>query len=256
MPIMTHSSHRSSTGRVGVVVSIARFPMKSTQAEPLEAAELHWPWLHGDRQYAFVKQADTSAFPWLTARDLPGLLQFEARYDKPEDPAHSKVSITDPEGAAYDIRDPALAARLSDMAGAPVALLRLGRGCFDAMAVSILTTTIASAVEQAHGSVVPRGQFRANLVIQPDDPAATEQAWLGQTLAVGTKGACLEVGWATPRCAMVGIDAMTGERDPTVVRTVARQFHNRVGAYCSVHRPGSIRVGDAVTLLRKASTGD
>ena len=252
---MKHSSQRLSTGRVGVVVSIARFPVKSTRAEPLEAAELHWPWLHGDRQYAFVKREDTSVFPWLTARDVPDLLQFEARYDKPEDPPHSKVSVIDPEGLAYDVRDPALAARLSDAAGAPVALLRLGRGCFDAMAVSILTTTIAAAVEHAHGSVVPLGRFRANLVIQPDDPAATEQAWLGQVLAIGTKGACLDVGWATPRCAMVGIDAMTGERDPMVVRTVARQFHNLVGAYCSVYRPGSVRVGDAVTLLGNAPTG-
>ena len=235
-------------------MSIARFPLKSTRAEPLEAAELHWPWLHGDRQYAFVKRADTSAFPWLTARDIPDLLRYEARYDRPDDPAHSKVSVTDPEGLAYDIRDPAVAARLSDTAGMPVALLRLGRGCFDAMAVSMLTTTMAAAVEHTHGSVVPLGRFRANLVIKPDDPTVTEQAWLGQVLAIGTEGACLDVAWATPRCAMVGIDATTGERDPTVVRTVARRFDNRVGAYCSVRRPGWVRVGDAVTLLGNVPT--
>ena len=122
------------------------------------------------------------------------------------------------------------------------------------MAVSILTTTMAEAVEQAHGTVVPLARFRANLVIQPADPAVTEQAWLGQALAIGTEGTCLDVGWATPRCAMVGIDAVTGERDPTVVRTVARRFDNRVGAYCSVRRPGPVRVGDAVTLLGTAPT--
>ena len=68
----------------GVVVSIARYPVKSMGPEPLEEAELHWTWLHGDRQYAFVKAADTSDFPWLTARDLPSLVRFTARYADPE----------------------------------------------------------------------------------------------------------------------------------------------------------------------------
>lgn len=235
--------------RVGVVVSIARYPVKSMRAEPLAAAALHWPWLLGDRQYAFVKETNTSAFPWLTARDVPDLVRFQALYDRPDDPIHSAACVIDPEGITFDILDPALTTRLSDAAGAPVSLLRLGRGCFDAMAVSILTTTMAAAVEQAHGAAVALDRFRANVVIEPDDPAVTEQAWLGRTLTIGSEAAGLDVGWATPRCAMVGIDAVTGERDAAVVRTVAQRFGNRVGAYCSVRRPGPIRVGDAVALM-------
>ena len=234
----------------GVVVSIARYPVKSMKAESLEAADLHWPWLHGDRQYAFVKRSNTSAFPWLTARDLPSLVQFRARYSAPGDPSHSKVTVTDPGGAEFDIRDPALVARLAEDAGLPIWLLRLGRGCFDAMPVSILTTTMAALVEQAHGEAVAIDRFRANVVIRPSDPAVTEQSWLGKHLAFGggANPACLEVGWSTPRCAMVGIDAITGARDAGVVRTVARRFQNQVGAYCSVRMPGTIRVGDEVVL--------
>lgn len=238
-----------------MVVSVARYPVKSMRAEPLERAALHWPWLHGDRQYAFVKASDTSAFPWLTARDVPDLVRFGARYEKPEDPAHSPVTITDPHGTQFDLRDPALAARLSDAAGAKVWLLRLGRGCFDAMAVSVLTTTMAQAVERAHGGAVAIERFRANVVIRPDDAQTTEQAWLGRSLAVGTEAACLDVAWPIPRCAMVGIDAATGARDAAVVRTVAQAFGNRVGAYCSVRRPGIIRVGDKVALLEPEPSG-
>lgn len=236
-------------GFAGVVVSIARYPVKSMRAEPLEAAALHWPWLLGDRQYAFVKQTNTSSFPWLTARDVPDLVRFQARYERPDDPAHSAVCVTDPEGLTVDIRDPALAARLSEAAGTAVSLLRLGRGCFDAMAVSILTTTMAAQVADAHGSPVSVERFRANLVIRPDDPSVTERAWLGRALAIGTDGAGLDIGWAIPRCAMVGIDAVTAARDPAVVRTVAQRFDNRVGAYGSVRRPGSIRAGDTVALI-------
>ena len=237
-----------SGARVGTVVSLSRYPVKSMRAEPLEAAPLHWPWLLGDRQYAFVKGSDTSDFPWLTARDVPSLVRFGARYNRPDDPIHSAVVVTDPDGAEFDLRDPALAARLADAARTQVRLLRLGRGCFDAMPVSILTTTSAAAVEAAHGSTVAIERFRANLVIQTERPQATEGDWLGRSLAIGNEGTCLSVGGMIPRCAMVGIDAATGARDPSVVRTVVQHFANLVGAYCAVQRPGTIRLGDTVAF--------
>ena len=127
--------------RVGTVLSIARYPVKSMMAEALGEATLHWPWLLGDRQYAFVKVSHSSDFPWLTARDMPSLVRFIARYDGPSDPIHSTVAVTSPDGTEFDIRDPALTTLLSEAAGTTVQLLRLGRGCFDAMAISLLTTT-------------------------------------------------------------------------------------------------------------------
>lgn len=233
----------------GVVVSISRYPVKSMGPEPLDVAELHWTWMHGDRQYAFIRAGNTSDFPWLTARDLPNLVRFSADYVNPGNPRHSKLIVTDPEGAEFDIRDPKLAARLADEAGIPIRLLRLGRGGFDAMPVSILTTTTAAAVERVHGAPVTVGRFRANIVIRPDDPAVVEQDWMGRSLQFGAEpdAARLHVDWATPRCAMVGIDPTTGERDPGITRTVAQRFQNRVGAYCAIQAPGTIHVGDRVT---------
>ncbi len=158
--------------------------------------------------------------------------------------------MTAPGGAVFDVRDPALAAMLSEAAGTPVHLLRLGRGCFDAMAVSLLTTAMVAAVEGAHGGVLGPARFRANILVDAD-AGTTEGAWLGQSLAIGD-AACLHAGWATPRCAMVGIGAETGEREPGVVRTVAQRFGNRVGGFCSVRQPGPVRVGDAVRLVERA----
>lgn len=53
---------------LGTVVALNRYPIKSMQAEPLVVADLFWTGLHGDRQYAFVKADNASAFPWLTGR--------------------------------------------------------------------------------------------------------------------------------------------------------------------------------------------
>ena len=242
---------------VGRVAAITRFPVKSMAGEPLTEAALHWPWLLGDRQYAFVKTANTSSFPWLTARDLPALVRWQARYERPDDPIHGGVTVASPEGRTFDIRDPALCALLSAQAETPVALLRLGRGCFDAMPVSVLLRSTVAAVAQAHGATAhgmtahgatlgaPR--FRANLLIETAEPAA-EAGWLGHSVAIGTGGARLAVDCETPRCAMIAIDPDTAERDPAVIRTVARQFGNRVGGYCAVAQPGPVCVGDAVRL--------
>jgi uncharacterized protein YcbX len=234
--------------QLGTVVAIRRYPVKSMQAELLDAAELHWTGLHGDRQYAFCRSADTSDFPWLTGRTVPSLVLHSARYSDGLDPTRARVRVVAPDGAENDIADPALAAKLAEAAAMPVRLLRLGRGAFDAMPVSVITTTTGDVIAREHGGPVGLDRFRANLVIRPDDPDATEREWLGRCLAFGdaTDPPSLRLDWPIPRCAMVAIDPDTGARDTSVLRTVVQQFGNEVGAYCAVQAPGVIRVGDRV----------
>ena len=234
----------------GTVTSLSRFPVKSMRGEETQAVDLHWTWLHGDRHYAFVRSGDTSAFPWLTARQVPDLVRYVPCYAQPDDPRHSSLSVTDPDGRVFDIRDQALAAQLAAAAGEPVWLLRLGRGAFDAMPVSVLTTSTLARIAGAHGSAVAPARFRANIVIRPDDPAETEQDWLGRSLSFGPgpDAPCLHLDWAIPRCAMIGIDPETGARDAALIRTVVRQFGNAVGVYCAVWAPGTVRLGDRIYI--------
>ncbi len=234
--------------QLGTVTALCRYPVKSMQAEPLEAAELFWTGLHGDRQYAFVKATNTSAFPWLTARDVPGLVLHRARYADPADPRRARVQVAAPDGTAFDLADPALAARLAEAADTPVRLMQVGRGAYDAMPVSVLTTTTAEAIAQAHGAAIGLGRFRANIVIRPDDPAATDADWAGRTLLFGDDAAppAIRLDWAIPRCAMVAIDPGTAAKDASVLRTVVQRFGNRVGMYCAVQAPGLIRLDDRV----------
>ena len=89
-------------------------------------------------------------------------------------------------------------------------------------------------------------RFRPNITVQPDHPGADGQDWIGRTLAFGDAAPAPKVGveWLTPRCAMVGNDPKTAVRDPALVRKVIKRFGNRVGAYCPVRAPGTIRVGE------------
>ena len=228
---------------LGRVASLHRHPVKSMRAEALESAELHWTGLAGDRQYAFVRAADSSSFPWLTGRQVPGLVLHRARYAG-DDP-RGAVRVLRPDGAELAVEDPALAAGLAEAAGEPVHLLRLSRGTYDAMPVSVLTTAEAARVEQAHGASLGLARFRSNVVIEAASGAPAD--WGGAELAFGE--ARLRADWGIPRCAMITLDPDTAARDPAVLRTVAGRFGNRVGTYCSVSAPGVIRVGDAVRML-------
>lgn len=233
---------------MGRVVALRRYPVKSMRAEILDAAALHWTGLHGDRQYAFCRASDSSDFPWLTGRQLPSMVLHAARYSDPNNPRLAGMRVTAPDGAEHAIDDPGLARRLSEAVDGPVRLLRLGRGAFDAMPVSVIATTSVEAIGQAHGASVALDRFRVNLVIAPDDPAMTERDWLGRALALGDgpDPPVLRLDWPIPRCAMVAIDPATAVRDAGVLRTVVQRFGNEVGVYCAVQAPGRIRVGDRV----------
>lgn len=228
---------------LGRVASLHRYPVKSMRAEALEAAELGWTGVAGDRQYAFVRAADRSHFPWLTGRQMPGLVLHRACYAG-DDP-RGAVRVVRPDGAELAVEDPALAAGLAETAGEPVRLMRLSRGTYDAMPVSVLTTAAAALVEQAHGAALGLARFRSNIVVEsaPDAPAD----WSGAELAFGE--ARLRADCGIPRCAMITLDPDTAARDPAVLRTVAQRFGNLVGMYCSVAAPGVIRVGDVVRVL-------
>jgi len=233
---------------VGTVAGLSRFPVKSMAGERPAEVELRWPGIHGDRQYGFCRARDRTRFPWLSARDLPGLVLYRPAFRAPDDPRRSPVDVAAPSGGRLPLDAPDLAARLSEEVGEEVRLMQVGRGIYDAMPVSLATTASLSAVDAAHGAALDVRRFRLNIVVES---RCADVAWRSGRLAFGERddGAQLLVNDAIPRCALIAIDPDTAERDPSVVRTVARAFGNRVGVYCATAKPGVIRVGDRVRLL-------
>jgi uncharacterized protein YcbX len=61
---------------IGWIEALFRYPVKSMGGERVEAAELGWHGLPGDRRLAFRRLEDRGGFPWLTATTLPDLLRF------------------------------------------------------------------------------------------------------------------------------------------------------------------------------------
>ncbi|MGK7861911.1 MOSC domain-containing protein [Falsiroseomonas sp. E2-1-a4] len=230
---------------VGKVLGLARFPVKSMAGEALPEVELRWTGLAGDRQYAFVQQGQHGRFPWLTGRDLSDLVRYRPRFSTPEDTRLSPVEVTAPDGAAFDLRDAALAARLSAGSGKTSALIQMGRGVFDQMPVSIITTASLGQLDALHGTALDARRFRINILIESDAP---ETEWAGQMLEFGD-GTRLLVNGPAPRCAMVTICPETAARDAGVLRTVAQHLGGNFGMYAAAARLGMIRLGDPVRLV-------
>ena len=227
---------------VGHVVAITRFPVKSMAGEACDRAEIDWQGIEGDRQWAWVKAGDLTRFPWFTGRDLSDLVRWRASYDNPAEPRRSGVTVCDPDGASWAIGDPALAAALAARAGRAVTPLQLGRGCHDAMPVSVASTASFAVLEAAHGGPLDPRRFRTNIVVES---GAREGDWPGRRVRFG-EGAALLLADAAPRCAMITIDPDTAERDARVLRTVAQSFGAAFSTYASVAAPGVARVGDPV----------
>lgn len=229
---------------IGHVAGLARFPVKSMAGEAMAAAALGWAGLHGDRQYAFLRRDNRSRFPWLTGRQIPGIVRHSARYLQPDDLRQSGVEVSGPNRHIQALDDPALAEWLAAEAGEPVALMQLGRGAFDAMPVSLVTTGSLARLDAAHGTALDARRFRINIVIHSD---AAEAAWQSRRIGIG--GAALLASGMAPRCAMVTICPDTAQRDAAVLRTVAQRFDNVLGIYAATAQCGPIRLGDEVRLL-------
>jgi uncharacterized protein YcbX len=237
---------------IGTVVGVWRYPVKSMRGESLDRAELTWNGLDGDRRHAFVLEGDRSRFPWLTGRRAAALLRYAPTYQDPANLRKSPLRVGLPEGGALDLHAPELRQRLEAEAGGPLGLIQVGRGIFDSLPVSVMTTATPAAI----GAVVPAGgeprRYRANIVIDAGPDAAHREAqWVGGRLAFGdTEGPVLRVNKRIDRCSMVTIDPDTAGRDPDVLKTVVDRAENRIGAYASAEALGWIAVGDKVWLQR------
>jgi uncharacterized protein YcbX len=235
---------------VGTVAAINRFPVKSMQGEAMASATLRWTGIDGDRQYAFYRAANRSRFPWLSARDVADLVRYVPRYADGANPRSSAVQVTAPDGETYDIAAAALAARLSSEAGEEVRLLQVGRGIFDSMPVSLITTGTGREIAARFGRALDLRRFRSNIVIAAD--AVSEESWLGAVLQFGqgTDSARLRLNHRIERCMVPTIDPDSAVKDPTILRLLVEEFDNEIGAYGAVEAKGAVTVGDPVYLAR------
>jgi len=228
------------------VSALFRYPVKSMAAESLESVDVAWNGLAGDRRWAFIRDGLVrSGFPWLTIRERPDMGQYQPRFVEPDRPELSETIVRKPSGNEFDVVDPALAEEL----GHGARVIKQGRGIFDALPLSLISTQTIAALGSIVGSALDARRFRPNLLVEATGNAEfPEDQWIGAVLRVGEMTMRLDK--RDKRCVTVNVDPVTSERDPAILRAIAQERETCLGMYGSTVEPGCVSVGDPVTIER------
>ena len=266
---------------VGSVVSLWRYPVKSMMGEELNATDVTERGLLGDRAYALMDPAGGKVASAKNPRKWEKL--FDCRAAFVEAPSAGRglppVRITLPDGTVLTSDQQGLDELLSKVLGREATLSTPApktpsleeywpdmeglahretvtdepmppETFFDLAVVHLLTTATIDRLRELypHGRFEAR-RFRPNIVVQPTpgEKGFVEDAWIGQTLAIG-ETVRLSITGPCPRCVMTTLPQGDLPRDPGILRTAAQHNRANVGVYAAVLEGGTIRRGDPVRI--------
>lgn len=132
--------------KIGEVEALFRYPVKSMGGEPMDAADLGWHGLDGDRRLAFRRIDDRGGSPWLTATRLPELMLFAPRRQGTVVDASLPTHVRTPDGLALAVFSQELATDVGHRCGFPVEMMHLNRGIFDQASVSLISVATVGEI--------------------------------------------------------------------------------------------------------------
>jgi hypothetical protein len=187
--------------------------------QELHDVQVSWHGLAGDRR---------SGTPFLSVQRRPSMLRYRPWFVEPDRPDSSRTMVRCPSGQEYDVVDPALAVEL----GGGVRVLKLDRGVFDALPLSVITTQTVDAVGALVGSKLGRcvrnpGRFTGGAAVERNPHLRTARRNEGGGHR-SPHGGLSPVGWFRAR----GMQAMPtlGGRCSDRLGGSARQPAGRLGS--------------------------
>lgn len=225
---------------IGEVEALFRYPVKSMAGERLEAVDVGWHGLDGDRRLALHRVGERGGFPWLTASKLPELVLYSPQGGDGGLPTHVRT----PGGEALELFGPALAAEISRRHGAPVEMMHLSRGIFDEASVSLIGSATLAEIGRLADRPADVRRFRPNVLLRTTR-AFAEDDWVGGVLTFGEAddAAAVSVTNHDERCSMVNLDPTSARPDAALLKAIVRERNNRAGVYSTVTRRGRIALG-------------
>jgi uncharacterized protein YcbX len=274
---------------LGTVAGLRRYPVKSMLGEDVDAGEVTFTGLTGDRRLAVVSRATgkiaSAKFPrlwrdlltvavasaddhgtdgavrtmlpegktvWSSDADVDAVLS-----DLLDEPV--TLTATPAPGAALDRAVPEAVLRDGVDAPVPAELMEIGGGgppgtFVDFAPLHLLTTSTLDRIAELspHGRA-DLERYRPNVVIATTAAGFIENDWLERILRVGDE-IVLRVIARTPRCAVPTLAHGALPRDPDALRVLAR--HNRVEPLDSLDPEPCAGVYAQVLRPGRIRTGD
>jgi uncharacterized protein YcbX len=236
---------------IGNVEAIFRYPVKSMAGESLDAANLGWHGLDGDRRLAFRRTEDRSGFPWLTAGKLPDLILFAPQRGEDSAEGDLPTHIRTPDGQELPVFSDELAAEVARRYGAPVQMMHFKHGIFDEANISVIASETVCEISRLAGLNPDVRRFRPNILVRLLRPVPfQEDEWVGGVLSFGEgdTAPAVTVTLRDERCAMLNLDPDSARPDPKMLKAVVHAHQNTAGIYAAVTRIGRLAVGQPIIL--------
>ena len=241
------------------ITRIGLTPVKGGRHQDLPSVDLTLDGPVGDRVFCLV---DTARARVLRTVENPSLLRTSATWYggvlTVALPGGTVQDVPVPTGenleadywgrvAALDVVDGPWAAAYSEHLGTDVVLARSTRpgDVVYGASVTLVTTSSLATLADHVGVPVDGAQFRSTFTVDVGDaPAHVEDDWVGGTLRLGA--ATVRVRGVVPRCAVVDLDPVSGERSRHVMKALGgyRQQSGEVvfGVDAVVTKPGRVDV--------------
>jgi len=207
---------------LGTLVGLWRYPVKSLGFEALERTAVREAGLAGDRRSALFVMSSNHA-------------------------RHGKTFRGKEHNLLHTLREPAAAVALAERNGVQLEHCTEGP-YFDARPVSLIFDRWIAELEGVLETEIDPLRFRPNLFASARASVPAESELVGAILSVGD--VALRVVEPIERCVTPSYDVTSGERDPRFQRAVVETRNNVMGVYCTVERPGTISLGDAIVFER------
>lgn len=242
------------TGAQATVAALWRYPVSSLAGEAMQSVAVGASGVEGDRRFGLVDaRSDEIASPTEQRWERVPLIRARLRGD---------LEVGVPGGAFIGAPSTESDAAISAFLGFETAIRPYDRSISPGYAgaltasryaeapVHLLTTASLARLKALHpaGDPDPR-RFRPNILVDmPEvDGSFPETEWIGRRLAIGD----VQLAIAEPcrRCGFTILAQDGFASDPEILRQLVRNNQRNIGVYCTVDRPGVVRVGDAMRLL-------
>jgi uncharacterized protein len=273
---------------LGTVAALRRYPVKSMLGEDLDASDVTFTGLAGDRRLAVLSRATGKIASAKLPRLWRDLLTLSAAAGEATGRGAVRIALpagktvwsndadvdavlsdlldqpvtliaTPPPGAALDRAVPEAVLRDGVDAPVPAELMEIGGGgppgtFVDFAPLHLLTTsTLGRIAELSPYRRADLERYRPNIVVRTTAPGFVENDWLDRILRVGDE-LVLRVIARTPRCAVPTLAHGTLPRNPDALRVLAR--HNRVEPLDASDPEPCAGVYAEVLRPGRVSTGD
>ncbi|MGM8366548.1 MOSC domain-containing protein [Virgibacillus sp. W0181] len=237
---------------IGSIKEITRHPVKSFKGEKVDKTQVMKYGLYGDRSHAFLDKSRPGKF--LTITQVPGMINYDAKFIGNETMnIYPKLEITSPSGRRYNWEDQGLQSELEELSNREIEPIAYSPdnvpiGPIEEDHLLIITDASLARLREMWGEQIDYRRFRPNLYIELSEKRPfSEDNWIGKEVQIG-ENVKIKINGHCERCMIITVNPDSGERSPSLLKTVVKERKNRFGVLASVEKTGDIHVGDNVYI--------